>query len=74
MDYKDSYIHTHIRDMVRGENLTDLSNLFILFSNIQKALQPIVREFEEHVNEQGIASLCKLERGVILVAVQVHWP
>lgn len=53
MDYKDSYIYAHSRDMVRQENLTNLSNLFILFNGIPKALQPIVAEFGEHVKEQG---------------------
>lgn len=53
MDYKDSYIYTHTRDMVRQESATDLSNLFILFSGIPKALLSIVQEFKEHVKEQG---------------------
>ena len=54
VDYKDSYIYMHTKDMVQQENLNDLSNLFILFGGIQKALQPIVKEFEEHVKEQGM--------------------
>ena len=53
VDYKDAYIYTHTRDMVRQENSADLSNLFLLFSNIPKALQPIVQEFEDHVKEKG---------------------
>lgn len=57
VDYKDAYIYAHTRDMIRQENLTDLSNLFVLFSGIQKALQPIVHEFEDHVKEQGMANM-----------------
>lgn len=55
--YKDTYIYGHVRDMVRQETATDLSNLFILFNGIPKALQPIIMEFEEHVKEQGRASV-----------------
>ncbi len=59
--YKDTYIYAHTRDMVRREDLADLSNLFVLFSGIPKALQPIVQEFEEHVKEQG--KMCAGGRG-----------
>lgn len=58
--YKDTYIYTHIRDMVRQENAADLSNLFILFNGIPKALQPVVQQFEEHVKEQGLGALQQL--------------
>lgn len=53
VDYKESYLYAHTREMVRQENSSDLSNLFILLNGIPKALQPVVQEFEEHIKERG---------------------
>ena len=39
--------------MVQTEQLSDLSNLFILFSGIPRALDPVVKEFREKVKEEG---------------------
>ena len=82
--YKDTYIYTHIRDMVRQENAADLSNLFILFNGIPKALQPVVQQFEEHVKEQGgvgraewawLDELLRYRAGSIAAALsgQIFW-
>lgn len=76
VDYKDTYIYTHTRDMVREENSADLSNLFLLFNSIPKALQPIVQEFENHVKEKGELNRFLLSRAPLNVDIhgQVRCP
>lgn len=39
--------------MVQSEELMDLSNLFILFNVIPRALDPVVKEFTNKVKNEG---------------------
>ena len=50
-----SYLLTYVPEMVHGERLDDLSNLFILFNEIPKALEPVKEEFKSRVTQQGLS-------------------
>ena len=52
-DYKVDYLYAHVKEMVAKEKRHDLSNLFILLNGIPKALNPVVVEFQEHVQNLG---------------------
>ena len=52
-DYKVDYLYDHVKEMVTKEKRQDLSNLFILLNGIPKALNPVVEEFQQHVQELG---------------------
>ena len=54
VDYKDDYLYTHMRGMVKHEQREDLANLYLLLHTIPKAIHPVVLEFEAHVQEQGV--------------------
>ena len=47
------YLYDHVKEMVTKEKRQDLSNLFILLNGIPKALNPVVEEFQQHVQELG---------------------
>ena len=47
------YLYAHVREMVTKEKRHDLSNLFILLNGIPKALNPVIDEFQEHVENLG---------------------
>ena len=48
-----SYLLTYVPEMIHGERLQDLSNLFILLNEIPKALEPVKEEFKKRVTEHG---------------------
>ena len=52
-DYKVDYLYDHVKEMVTKEKRQDLANLFILLNGIPKALNPVVEEFQQHVQELG---------------------
>ena len=52
-DYKVDYLYDHVKEMVTKEKRQDLSNLFVLLNGIPKALNPVVVEFQQHVQELG---------------------
>ena len=49
-----SYLLTYVPEIVHGERLPDLSNLFVLLSGIPKSLEPVKAEFKERVKQQGM--------------------
>lgn len=40
--------------MMQTEQLTNLSNLFLLLGRVPKTLEPVVKEFREKVKDEGI--------------------
>ena len=48
------YLYAHVREMVTKEKRHDLSNLFVLLNGIPKALNPVIDEFQEHVENLGM--------------------
>lgn len=53
-DYKVDYLYANVREMVTKEKRHDLSNLFLLLNGIPKALNPVIDEFQEHVENLGM--------------------
>ena len=48
-----TYLQAYVPEMVQAERLSDLSNLFTLFSGIPKALEPVKKEFRAKVRQEG---------------------
>ena len=53
VDYQVDYLYAHVREMVTKEKRHDLSNLFLLLNGIPKALNPVIDEFQKHVESLG---------------------
>ncbi|XP_065896502.1 cullin-2-like isoform X2 [Dysidea avara] len=51
------YLHSGINNIVCNEMSSDLTNLYQLLHHDQRALDPLVTAFEEHVKSKGIAAV-----------------
>lgn len=55
-----TYLQAYVPEMVQAERLSDLSNLFTLFSGIPKALEPVKKEFRAKVRQEGMSAVKSL--------------